>query len=128
MNIYNQLKAKFEPAHILILIAFVLAFVSNKIQEHYFPYKYCSNCFYKSRWGCNDCQNCGFCITPSGQGLCVLGDKSGPYYGKCKVWEHDDPSNYFNWSNWWYGWRNNNYTRRRSWRNRLARQARKNNR
>lgn len=53
--------------------------------------KYCPSCGWRSRYSCDKCTNCGYCITASGYGECVPGDSSGPYFrSDCKFWSYND--------------------------------------
>lgn len=72
----------------------------DKSKEGFYTYygyykKYCPSCGWRSRYSCSKCTNCGYCITASGQGQCVPGDASGPYFRTdCQYYEFGD-SYYF---------------------------------
>lgn len=52
--------------------------------------RYCTHCGGKGRYSCNNCVNCGYCITPNGTGECVSGDSNGPHFRKdCVAYEHN---------------------------------------
>ena len=63
--------------------------------ENYIVYsypKYCSACGELNRRQCNNCTNCGYCITPNGNGECVPGDSNGPYFREdCVAYEYNAP-------------------------------------
>lgn len=51
--------------------------------------RYCTQCGWKSRTTCSDCNNCGYCIDYDGNGKCEPGDSRGPYFREdCVVWEY----------------------------------------
>ena len=68
------------------------------------PYN-CTRCGFSDRVMCNNCHNCGYCITNTGYGICVEGDEDGPKSqsdrDRCAFYEHTnqrfdlDNLNYF---------------------------------
>lgn len=51
--------------------------------------RYCTQCGWKTRTTCSDCNNCGFCIDRDGVGKCEPGDSRGPYFREdCVFWEY----------------------------------------
>ena len=79
---------------IVLIISFLLIkFFNIKLIENF---SYCENCGYKSRFKCNNCVNCGYCISVHGLGECVPGDQRGPYFREdCAVWEYQIPTLYY---------------------------------
>ena len=91
----------------ILIIAVILLFTpsecksllspGDKNKEDFYTYygyykKYCPSCGWRSRYSCNKCTNCGWCVTASGYGECVPGDSSGPYFREdCQHWEYGDP-------------------------------------
>jgi hypothetical protein len=66
---------------------------SNKLVENfYYEYdspRHCNTCDGKGRFDCNNCENCGYCITADGNGECVAGDANGAYFrDDCVAYEH----------------------------------------
>ena len=66
----------------------------NVVENFYYYYdspRYCTECGDRGRADCNNCSNCGYCITPDGHGECVTGDANGPYFREdCIAYEHSD--------------------------------------
>ena len=50
----------------------------------------CNECSYKDKIDCMICKNCGYCIDEYGNGKCVSGDNTGPYFGMCNSWNNND--------------------------------------
>jgi hypothetical protein len=55
--------------------------------------QYCTSCGDRSRFECNSCSNCGYCVNyNSGSSQCVSGDQNGPYFrSDCDVYEYSNP-------------------------------------
>jgi len=94
----------------IVVVIIVLLFLSTQCNtksgaENFYTYNgyyksYCPSCGWRSRYSCSKCNNCGYCITPSGYGECVPGDSSGPYFrDDCLYWEFGDPYYYYPYSN-----------------------------
>lgn len=91
-----------------IIIFLILLYCDKPIEGFYSPWnlfytstKYCSECNTQSRYSCNNCINCGYCINNRGLGECVVGDESGPYFrDDCIYYEYGKQQNrygsYFN--------------------------------
>jgi hypothetical protein len=69
---------------------------NNVDDEHIFYYNYptfCKTCGELSRSKCNNCVNCGYCVSPRGNGECVAGDEYGPYFREdCAYYEYQRPN------------------------------------
>ena len=48
----------------------------------------CNQCSYKSKIDCMVCNNCGYCMDEYGNGRCVSGDQSGPFFESCNLWNN----------------------------------------
>jgi len=86
--------------YLLIVLIFVVSFYNyftdpEGFTENYIVYsypKYCSACGELNRPQCNNCTNCGYCVTPNGNGECVPGDSNGPYFREdCVAYEYNAP-------------------------------------
>jgi len=86
---------------IFIVLLVILIIFNYKSKESFYSnyghYKqYCPDCGWRSRNKCSMCRNCGYCITDSGQGKCVPGNGTGPFYREdCMYWEYGDPYYYY---------------------------------
>lgn len=62
----------------------------NFLIRNVYP-RYCSQCGGLGYHNCGSCQNCGYCISPSGTSQCVDGDINGPYFRKdCSSWYYNN--------------------------------------
>ena|SRR5437868_1371759 len=78
-------------ANIFLILLFILLFcviifsfptkcmMKEGFQEGFYIRNYCPSCAYLGRERCNNCTNCGYCIS-NGFGECVPGNSNGPFY------------------------------------------------
>ena len=120
----------------IIFVVALLLVMQNKnkkiINETYGVY--CPDCN-RNEWmgenDCYNCNNCGWCIDPNGNGSCGIGSASGPLFKDCRSWFYNGRcmwgpdcgaigpiyyDNYYwntpwytNW--WWWGWGGRPYER-----------------
>jgi hypothetical protein len=99
-----DLKMKLIIGIVVLLVVLVLVNKYGSMETFYtlnsFYKKYCPSCGWRSRRTCSSCLNCGYCITAEGQGECVAGNSSGPYFrNDCAVWEYGDAYQYYPYAN-----------------------------
>ena len=98
---------------LVVIFGIIIICFNCDSKEHYTQYrypKYCKSCGEKSRGECNNCINCGYCLTPNGYGQCVTGDEQGPYFREdCKDYEYNNPI--FSYFRSWFRplWRRDKY-------------------
>ena len=120
----------------IIFVVALLLVMQNKnkklINETYGVY--CPDCN-RNEWmgenDCYNCNNCGWCIDPNGNGSCGIGSAGGPLFKDCRSWFYNGRcmwgpdcgaigpiyyDNYYwntpwytNW--WWWGWGGRPYER-----------------
>jgi hypothetical protein len=97
-----------NPIALVLLWIFILAIIllstptkcpaqTEGFDTYYGYYKrYCPTCGWRSRASCSKCLNCGWSINAAGQGQCVPGDSSGPYYtDDTMYWEYGNDNNFY---------------------------------
>jgi hypothetical protein len=71
---------------IIIIILYILYINYDDIEK--FNFYNCRNCGNLNKKKCDLCLDCGWCINNSGDGMCVPGNKNGPYFkDDCVIWK-----------------------------------------
>ncbi len=86
---------------IIFILIVILIFVILKSKEQFITYygpannidsfRYCKSCEEKTTFECNNCINCGVCVTGN-VSKCISGDQDGPENksNKCEQWIYGD--------------------------------------
>ena len=83
---------------VIVLSITLIILLDNKYEFYSSDYPlYCPNCGDLDKQKCDGCINCGYCITPNGQGECVEGDEQGPLFRQdCIAYQYTFNSNDIN--------------------------------
>lgn len=82
---------------IIVIVIVAIIFYRHVIYTENFTqesdtYNFCPNCQSNTpKEQCMSCSNCGWCEDDQGQGTCIRGDPSSPFFtDKCLLWQHRD--------------------------------------